>query len=63
VFEVYTCLKEENSLSPTLFNIILVKDIREMQRETTGVVIGQHHIQVLEFSDYLIGLSFHRRYE
>jgi len=27
-----------------------------MQRESTRVVIGQHHIQVLEFSDYLIGL-------
>jgi len=52
-FEVRTGLKQGNSLSPTLFNIALEKAIRELQLETTGVEIGQPHIQVLGFADDL----------
>lgn len=58
-FEVSTGLKQGYSLSPTLFIIALEKAIREMQREITGVAIGQHRIQVLRFTDDLniLGIS------
>jgi len=52
-FEVRTGLKQGDSLSPTLFNIALEKAIREFQLETTGVEIGQQHIQLLGFTDDL----------
>ncbi|KAL4148527.1 hypothetical protein QTP88_002756 [Uroleucon formosanum] len=52
-FEVSTGLKQGDLLSPTLFNLALEKAIREMQRETTGITIGQQRIQILGFADDL----------
>ncbi|XP_050531445.1 uncharacterized protein LOC126900059 [Daktulosphaira vitifoliae] len=52
-FEVSTGLKQEDSLSPTLFNLASEKAIRELQMETTGIAIGQQLIQVLGFADDL----------
>jgi hypothetical protein len=52
-FEVRIGLKQGDSLSHSLFNIALEKVIRELQSETTGVEIGQQHIQVLGFADDL----------
>jgi len=53
VFEVRSGFKQGDSLSPTLFNIALEKASMELQLETTGVEIGQQHIQILGFADDL----------
>jgi len=52
-FEVETGLKQDDTLSPMLFNLVLEKTIREMQKEPTGVAIGERKIQVLGFTDDL----------
>jgi sorting nexin-29 len=52
-FEVNTGLKQGDALSPMLFNLSLKKTIREMQKETTGITIGERRIQVLGFADDL----------
>lgn len=50
-FEVNTGLKQGDALSPMLFNLALEKTIREMQKESTGITIGERKIQVLGFVD------------
>jgi len=52
-FEVNTGLKQGDTLSPMLFNLALEKAIREIQREPTGISIGERKIQVLGFADDL----------
>lgn len=50
--DIKTGLKQE-VLFTYILNIALEKAIREMQRETIGVAIDEHHIQVLGFADDL----------
>lgn len=52
-FEISTGLKQGDSLSPTLFNLVLEKAIRETQIETMGIMISQQRTQVLCFTDDL----------
>ena len=58
-FEVNTGLKQGDALSPMLFNLALEKTIREIQKEPTGITIGERKIQVLGFADdlYILGSS------
>jgi len=46
-------LKQEDALSPILFNLALEYAVREIQRETTGIEINQQKIQILGFVDDL----------
>ncbi|KAL4112678.1 hypothetical protein QTP88_016423 [Uroleucon formosanum] len=50
---VETGLKQLDALSPLLFNLALEKEVREMQKETTGIEINQHKLQILGFADDL----------
>ena len=52
-FEVNSGLKQGDALSPLLFNLALEKTIREMQKEPTGITIGERKMQVLGFADDL----------
>jgi hypothetical protein len=40
-FEVNTGLKQGDALSPMLFNLVLEKTIREIQKDPTGITIGE----------------------
>jgi hypothetical protein len=51
--EVNNGLKQGDALSPMLFNLVLEKTIRKIQKETTGITIGERKIQVLGFTDDL----------
>lgn len=59
---IRTGLRQKDALFPTLLNKALEKAIREMQMETTGVAIGEHHIQVLGFADDLNNLRNFLKY-
>jgi len=52
-FEVNTDLKQVDALSPIVFNLALEKTIREMQKEPTGITMGERTIQVIGFADDL----------
>jgi len=52
-FTVETGLKQGDALSPILFNLVLEKAVREMQKEATGVEINQRKVQILGFADDL----------
>jgi len=55
-FETFTAetgLKQGDALSPILFNLVLEKAVRVMQKEATGVKINQRKIQILGFADDL----------
>ncbi|KAL4142987.1 hypothetical protein QTP88_005369 [Uroleucon formosanum] len=46
-------LKQGDALSSILFNFVLEKAVREMQKEATGVEINQRKVQILGFADDL----------
>jgi len=43
-FKVETGTNQEDALSPLVFNLVLEKAVREMQKDATGVEINQRKV-------------------
>jgi hypothetical protein len=52
-FNLETVLKQEDALSPLLFNIALEKAVRVLRNETREIKVDEYHIEVLGFADNL----------
>jgi len=54
VFENKTGLKQDDTLSPTLFNLALQKVIQSIKMVPSGIKIGKEQLNILAYADDIV---------